>query len=140
MAAFITSNGKYFTFYKILWLQYIDTLKQELSGTKAYEQTYEKEKSLINNHIFYNATRSVVSVNEGKQRLSHSIVFLNCTNNHKRHDLWLILGHARLPNYQDCLPLVLLLSKTMLLNIVKKSMKGPVKIFFGQSKIQMGIK
>ena len=33
--------------------------------------------------------------------------------------------------------LVLLLSKIMLLNIVKKSMKGPVKIFFGQSKIHV---
>ena len=27
---------------------FIDTLKQELSGTKAYEQTSEKEKSVIN--------------------------------------------------------------------------------------------
>ena len=35
------------------------------------------------------------------------------------------------------LTLVLLLSKIMLLNIVKKSMKGPVKIFFGQSKIHV---
>ena len=33
--------------------------------------------------------------------------------------------------------LVLLLSKTMLLNIVKRSMKGLVKIFFGQSKIHV---
>ena len=47
--------------------------------------------------------------------------------------LLLILAHARLPNYQNCLPLVLLLSKTMILNIVKKSMKGPVKIFFKSS-------
>ena len=47
--------------------------------------------------------------------------------------LLLILAHARLPNYQNCLPLVLLLSKTMILNIVKTSMKGPVKIFFKSS-------
>ena len=32
-------------------------LKQELSGTKAYEQTSEKGKSVINNYIFHNATR-----------------------------------------------------------------------------------
>ena len=45
------------------------TLKQELSGTKAYEQTSEKEKSVINNHIFHNATRFAVSVNEDQERL-----------------------------------------------------------------------
>ena len=33
-------------------MHYIDTLKQELNGTKAYEQTSEKEKSVINKHIF----------------------------------------------------------------------------------------
>ena len=48
---------------------YIDTLKQELSGTKAYEQTSEKEKSVINIHIFHNATRFAVSVNEDQERL-----------------------------------------------------------------------
>ena len=50
-------------------MHYIDTLKQELSGTKAYEQTSEKEKSVINNHIFHNATRFAVSVNEDHERL-----------------------------------------------------------------------
>ena len=43
---------------------------QELSGTKAYKQTSEKEKSVINNHIFHNATRFAVSVNEDQERLS----------------------------------------------------------------------
>ena len=50
-------------------MPYIDTLKQELSGTKAYEQTSEKQKSVINNHIFHNATRFAVSVNEDQERL-----------------------------------------------------------------------
>ena len=37
----------------VVWrLHYIDTLKLELRGTKAYEQTSEKEKSVIDNHIF----------------------------------------------------------------------------------------
>ena len=54
----------------IVWrLYYIDTLKQELGGTKAYEQTSDREKSVINNHIFHNATRFVVSVNEDQERL-----------------------------------------------------------------------
>ena len=40
-----------------------------MSGTKAYEQTSEKEKSVINNHIFHNATRFAVSANEDQERL-----------------------------------------------------------------------
>ena len=51
-------------------MHYIDTLKQELSGTKGYEQTPEKEKSVINNHIFHNATRFAVNVNKDQERLS----------------------------------------------------------------------
>ena len=50
-------------------MHYFNTLKQELSGTKAYEQTSEKEKSVINNHIFHNATRFAVSSNEDQERL-----------------------------------------------------------------------
>ena len=50
-------------------MHYIDTLKQELSGTKAYEQTSEKEKYVISNHIFHNATRFAVTVNEDQERL-----------------------------------------------------------------------
>ena len=50
-------------------MHYIDTLKQELSGTEAYEQTSEKEKYVINNHVFHNATRCAVSVNEDQERL-----------------------------------------------------------------------
>ena len=53
----------------VLRLHYIDTLKQELNSTKAYEQTSEKEKSVINNHSFHNATRFAVSVNEDQGRL-----------------------------------------------------------------------
>ena len=41
----------------VVWrLHCINTLMQELSGTKAYKQTFAKEKSVINNHIFHNAT------------------------------------------------------------------------------------
>ena len=46
-----------------------NTLKQELSGTKAYEQTSLKKKSVINNHIFHNATRFPVTVNEDQKRV-----------------------------------------------------------------------
>ena len=111
--------------------------QQQLSGTKAYEQTSEKEKSVINNHIFCNATRFAVSVNEDQERLPTFYWLPKLHKNHIRFDLLIILAHARLPNYQNYLPLVLLLSKTMLLNIVKISMNGPIKIFFGQSKIHV---
>ena len=72
-----------------------------------------------------------------KRDFLHSIGYLNCTNNHISRDLLLIPAHARIPKYLNCKPLALLLSKIMLLNAVKKSLKGPVKIFFGQSKIHV---
>ena len=65
-----------------------------------------------------------------KRDFLHSISYLNCTNNHIGLDLLLIPAHARLPNYLNCYPLASLLSKNMLLNTVKKSMKGPVKHLF----------
>ena len=75
----------------------------ELGGTKAYEQTSEKEKSVIDNHIFHNATRFAVSVNEDQERLP---TFYWLPKLHKktviRLDLLLILAHVQLPNYQNC--------------------------------------
>ena len=54
----------------VVWrLHYINTLKQVLSGTKAYEQTSDEEKSVINNHIFQNATSFGVNVDEDQERL-----------------------------------------------------------------------
>ena len=44
-------------------------LKQELGGTKAYEQTSAEEKSVINHHSFQNATGFDVSVDEDNERL-----------------------------------------------------------------------
>ena len=92
-------------------MHYINTLKQELGGTKAYEQTSEKEKSVINNHIFHNATRFAVSVNGDQKRLPSFYWLPKLHKKHIRLDLLLILAHVRLPNYQNCKPLVLLLLK-----------------------------
>ena len=69
-----------------------------------------------------------------KRDFLHSIGYLNYTKNHIRLDLLLILAHARLPNYQNCLPLVLLLSKIMLLNIVKKNYERSGKNLFWSIK------
>ena len=57
----------------------MNNLKQELSGTKAYEQTSAKERSVINHHIFQTVT--------GFGDFLHSIGYLNCTNNHISLDL-----------------------------------------------------
>ena len=47
----------------------IGALKQELGGDEAYEQTSEKEESVINNHIFHSATKFAVSVDEDQEGL-----------------------------------------------------------------------
>ena len=45
-------------------LHYINTLKQELSGTKAYKETSEEEKSVVNGHCNHLALRFSVCVKE----------------------------------------------------------------------------
>ena len=40
-----------------------------LRGPATYEQNSEKEKSVINSHIFHYATKFVVSVKENQERL-----------------------------------------------------------------------
>ena len=50
-------------------LHFINILKQELSCTKAYKHISAEEKSVINHHIFQNATRFGVSIDEDQERL-----------------------------------------------------------------------
>ena len=84
----------------VVWrLHYINTLKQELGGTRAYKQTSEKEKSVINNHIFHTATRFAVSVNEDQERLS---AFYWLPKLKRKPYKAQFIVHARLPNYQNC--------------------------------------
>ena len=116
---------------------YQRTLKQELSGTKAYEQTTEKEKSVINNHIFHNATRFAVSVNEDQEGLP---TFYWLPKLHKKPYKARFIANSSSCTTTELSKLLtscLTTIKIMLLNIVKKSMKGPVKIFFDQSKIHV---
>ena len=45
----------------VVWrLHYINTLKQELSGTKAYKETSEEEKSVVNGHCNHLALKFCV--------------------------------------------------------------------------------
>ena len=60
----------------------------------------KKKKSVINNHIFHNATRFAVSVNEDQERLPTFYWLPKLHKIHIRLDLWLILAHARLPTVQ----------------------------------------
>ena len=75
-------------------MHYINTLKPEQGGTKAYEQTSEKEKSVINNHIFHNVTRVAVSVNEDQERLPTFSWLPKQHKNHIRLHSLLILAHV----------------------------------------------
>ena len=54
----------------VIWrLHYINTLKQELSGTKAYKETSEEEKSVVNGHCNHLALKFFVCVKERQDRL-----------------------------------------------------------------------
>ena len=54
----------------VVWqLHYINTLKQELSGTKAYKETSEEEKSVVNGHCNHLALKFSVCVKERQDRL-----------------------------------------------------------------------
>ena len=53
----------------VVWrLHYINTLKQELSGTKAYKETSEEEKSVVNGHCNHLALKFSVCVKERQDR------------------------------------------------------------------------
>ena len=56
-------------FVVVLRLHYIDTLKQELSGTKAYKETSDEEKSVVNGHCNYLVLTFSVCVKERQDRL-----------------------------------------------------------------------
>ena len=51
-------------------LHYINTLKQELNGTKAYEETSTDEKSVVNGHLNELPLKfSVICVKERQDKL-----------------------------------------------------------------------
>ena len=50
-------------------LHYINTLKQKLNGTKAYEETYKDEKSVVYSHLNEIPNKFVVDVKERQDRL-----------------------------------------------------------------------
>ena len=53
----------------VCWFHYINTLKQELNGTKAYEETSIDEKSVVYSHSNEIPNKFAVDVKERQDRL-----------------------------------------------------------------------
>ena len=52
-----------------VWLHYINTLKQELDGTRAYKEIYSDEISVVNIHLNELPVKFSVCVSEGQDKL-----------------------------------------------------------------------
>ena len=115
-------------------MHYIDTLKQELSGTKAYEQKSEKEKSVIKKHIFHNATSFAISVNEDQERLPTFYWLPKLLNQPYKTRL---IANSSSSTTTELSKLLTSCLTTIKNHVIKYCEKGPVKTFFGQSKIQL---
>ena len=76
----------------VVWrLHYINTLKQELSGTKAYKGTSEEEKSVVNGHCNHLALKFSVCVKERQDRLRSQHVSVESSSLlHHSFYLWFI--------------------------------------------------
>ena len=72
----------------VVWrLHYINTLKQELSGTKAYKETSEKEKSVVNGHCNHLALKFLYVLRNTKTDFLRCIGYLSFTKKRIKHDL-----------------------------------------------------
>ena len=97
-------------------------------------------KSVINHHIFQNATMFGVSVVEDQKRLP---TFYWLPKLHKQPYKSRFIANSSSCTTTELSKLLtscLLLSEIMLLNTVNKSMKGPVKIFLVNQKFMWGYK
>ena len=64
-----------------------NTLKQELSGTKAYKETSEEEKSVVNGHCNHLALKFSVCVKERQDRLPTMYWLPKLHKKRIKHDL-----------------------------------------------------
>ena len=75
-------------------LHYVNTLKQELDGTRAYLETDTDEVSVVNAHLNDLPVKFSVCVNEGQDKLP-TMYWLRClsfTKDHTKLDLLQILA------------------------------------------------
>ena len=63
-------------------LHYINTLKQELNSTKAYEDTSTDAKTVVNSHSNDMPYKFAVNVKERQDKLPRFIVYLSFTKYH----------------------------------------------------------
>ena len=104
---------------------------------QTYEQTFEKEKSVINNHIFHNVTRFAISVNEDQQMLPTFYWLPKVYKNPYKARFIANSSSCTTTELSTLLTSCFTTIKKHVIHIVKKSMKGTVKICFGESKIHV---
>ena len=73
-------------------LHYINTLKQELDGTRAYLETDTDEVSVINAHLNDLPVKFSVCVNEDQDKFLRCIGYLSFTKDRTKLDLLQILA------------------------------------------------
>ena len=72
----------------IVWrLHYINTVKQELSGTKSYKETSEEEKSVVNGHCNHLALNFLYVLRNAKTDFLRWVGYLSITKDRIKHDL-----------------------------------------------------
>ena len=72
----------------VVWLlHYINTLKQELSGTKAYKETSAEKKSVVNGYCNHLALNFLYMLRNAKTDFLRCIGYLSFTKDRIKHDL-----------------------------------------------------
>ena len=80
-------------------LYYVNTLKQELDGTRAYLETDTDEMSVVNAHLNDLPVKFSVCVNEGQATFLRCIGYLSFTKDHTKLDLLQIRALVLLLNF-----------------------------------------
>ena len=93
-------------------LHYVNTLKQEHDGTRAYLETDTDEMSVVNAHTIYLLSFLFVSV-KAKTNFLRCIGYLSFTKDHTKLDLLQIRALVLLLNFLNYYLPVLLLSNLM---------------------------
>ena len=81
-------------------LHYINTLKQELNGTKAYEETSKYEKSVVYSHLNEIPNKFAVDVKERQHRLPTMYWLLKLHKRRIKLGSLQILALVHLQNFQ----------------------------------------
>ena len=89
------------TLVVVCCLHYINTLKQELNGTKAYEETSKDEKSVVYSHLNEIPNMLVVDVKERQDRLPAMFGYPSFIKDHIKLGSLQILALVQLQNFQN---------------------------------------